>query len=153
MASVLFSHPYRPTLIVDDFVAAMRRLGHSLAAHHVEALPPNPCAALAICLATRTPCQHAWPLAIIADCGVGVRCGYCWMAYQPGACPTCQTRNGEDWLAGILNVCRRCGEVTVGDYIGWIRIVPDDLLQLVTPEQTEALRRVRSTLVSAGASA
>lgn len=156
MSGVVLNHQHLPLLIVDGYLAATFRLGQALARVPYEQIPANPTAALAVCVATRTPCEHGLTqiLAVIGEGGVAARCAACWPGTNPpDHCPTCRRRIDPLWLAGLFTGCRSCGELMIPDYTGQVRVVPDDLLSLLLPEDRAALAQVREAMVSAGASA
>lgn len=157
MSAVVLTHQLRPLLIVDTFMAATFRLGRTLADVPYERLPANPCAALAVCVASRRPCEHGLDrtLAVIGDSGVAARCGACWPGTEPpDLCPTCRrSLSDASWLAGLITGCRSCGELMISDYTGLVRVVPDDLLTLLLPGDRAGLAEARERFTRAGASA
>lgn len=154
---ILFDHGHRPSLIVDGFAEAALRIGQTLRGYPVDQLPPNPCAALALCVAERAPCAHGQSalLAVIGDGGVAVRCAGCWPGtVPPKQCPTCRSPfTSPLWMVGLFTGCRRCGELLIPDYTGLVRVVLPELLTLLTPTQRKMIDLVREDMVCAGASA
>lgn len=157
MTAVLFDHGCHLILIVDGFVQAAHRIGQSLQGEPNGAFSPNPCGALACCVASLPACPHGLSaiLAVIGDGGVSARCGECWPGTEPPErCPTCRSAFTDPlWMAGLLTGCSRCGELFVSDYLGQVRVVQPELLAILGPGQRQAIELVRERMTRAGASA
>jgi hypothetical protein len=132
---VILEHSHACQLVVEPFADAAARFGERV----IAGADRGEAASLLRCLASVPRCAHprsAIVVALGANGTIAVRCGPCWGAHETDRCPTCLAdQSTATFVAGLLTVCRRCGEALALDWSGKLRIVSEqDYSMLLAPE-------------------